>query len=278
MGRISTPEARRPKPGACCYIPSVRELLRRYPRFFLWTALSGLALRLLFVIIAPQVTDDSRVYADVAKNWLSHGIYGTTDSGAIVPTYIRLPGYPAFLAIVFALFGSDNFRAVMLIQVLIDLGTCWLIADLSKRTFPTEALLGCAPGALEYKQESSGDRAAKVAFLLTALCPFLANYSAAVLTETLEVLFTAMALDFAVIGFNRMAMRDAYGPRTSTSAARAANQSGRNAALKRGFVRLAFRSSFMYAPWLVWAVCGLAIGAAILLRPDGGLLLIGIGL
>ena len=31
------------------------------------------------------------------------------------------------------------------------------------------------------------DRAAKAAFLLAGLCPFLANYAAAALTETLEI-------------------------------------------------------------------------------------------
>ena len=46
----------------------------------------------------------------------------------------------------------------------------------------------------------ASERAAKVAFLLAALCPFLANYSAAVLTETLEIFFTALALDLAMRG------------------------------------------------------------------------------
>jgi 4-amino-4-deoxy-L-arabinose transferase-like glycosyltransferase len=108
-----------------------------------------------------------------------------TDSSQIVPTYIRLPGYPAFLAIVFAMFGRDNFRAVLLLQVLIDIGTCFVTADLARRML--------------------GNKAAKAAFLLTALCPFLANYSAAALTETLEVFFTAAALDFAAIGLTSLA-------------------------------------------------------------------------
>ena len=97
-----------------------------------------------------------------------------------MPTLSRLPGYPAFLAAIFALFGWSNFRAVLLIQVLFDLGTCFLIADLARRLF--------------------SDRAAKAAFMLAAICPFLANYSAAALTETLEIFFTALALDFAVCG------------------------------------------------------------------------------
>ena len=79
--------------------------------------------------------DDSRFYANIAKNWLQHGVYGITNSGVITPTLARLPGYPAFLAAIFALFGVGNFRAVLLVQVLFDLATCFLIADLARRLF-----------------------------------------------------------------------------------------------------------------------------------------------
>ncbi len=128
----------------------------------------------------PGVVDDSRLYANIAENWLLHGVYGVTNSGVIMPTLSRLPGYPAFLAAIFALFGDENFRAVLLVQVLFDLATCFLIADLARRLF-------CG-------------RAAQAAFLLAALCPFLANYAATALTETLEIFFTALALDLAFCG------------------------------------------------------------------------------
>jgi 4-amino-4-deoxy-L-arabinose transferase-like glycosyltransferase len=205
----------------------VRELVRQNARFFLVTALAGLGLRLLFVFFFPGVVDDSRLYADIAKNWLQHGIYGVTDSGQIVPTLSRLPGYPAFLAAIFAIFGVDNFRAVLLVQVVFDLGTCFLIADLSRRLL--------------------SKRAAKAAFMLAAICPFLANYAAAALTETLEVFFTALALDLAVYGLSVDA--------GSSATAGVAQKPGR----------------------AVWLACGLAIGAGILLRPDGGILLATVG-
>ena len=192
---------------------------REQARFFLWASLAALALRLFLVLRFPAVVDDSRLYADIAKNWLLHGIFGITNSGAIMPTLSRLPGYPAFLAAIFALFGPDHFRPVLLIQVLFDLATCFLIADMARRLF--------------------SERAAKAAFLLAAFCPFLANYAAAVLTETLEVFFTALALDLAFRGLGI-----------------------------RG------RAS---RPKLAWLGCGLAVGGGILLRPDGGLLLAAIG-
>jgi hypothetical protein len=193
----------------------MREMIRKHARFFLGVTLVGLAFRLFLVFRAPGVVDDSRLYADIAKNWLQHGIYGITNSGAIMPTLSRLPGYPAFLAAIFWIFGSDNFRAVLLLQVLFDLATCFLIADTARRLF--------------------SERAAKAAFLLAAVCPFLANYAGAALTETLEIFFTALAFDLAFRGLN-----------IGGASAR---------------------------PRLAWLGCGLAIGGAILLRPDGGILL-----
>ncbi len=165
-----------------------------------------------------MLTDDSRVYSDLAINWLKHGIYGQTQLTQIVPTDARLPGYPTFLAGIFWLFGVGNFRAVLLTQILVDLGTCLIVADLARRL--------------------ASDRAARIAFVLAALCPFLANYSAAVLTETLEIFFTALALDCAAAALNRMQEGD------------------RGATL--------------------WAATGAAIAACILLRPDGGILMVAV--
>jgi len=207
----------RPKVTPNAYILTVLELVRKDARFFLAVALAGLALRLVFVLHFPAVVDDSRLYADIAENWLQHGIYGITNSGEVVPTLSRLPGYPAFLAAVFAIFGWSNFRAVLLIQVLFDLGTGLLIADLARRMFSA--------------------RAAKAAFALAALCPFLANYAAAALTETLEVFFATLALDLAICGIT--------GFRNNSNSMRAS---------------------------ATWFGCGLSIGACILLRPDGGIL------
>jgi 4-amino-4-deoxy-L-arabinose transferase-like glycosyltransferase len=196
----------------------VRELVRKNFRFFVLATLAALALRLFFLLKVPHVTSDSTFYADLAKNWLLHGVYGRTyDPGQITPTYARVPGYPAFLALVFAVFGLDNYRAALTIQVLVDVGTCFVISDLARRCL--------------------SDRAAKAAFLLAAWCPFLAQYSAAALAETLEIFFTALAMDFAIMGLGSLAS---------------------------GELR----------PWLG---CGASVAACILLRPDGGLLLLAIG-
>ncbi len=190
--------------------------MRQHLRFFLVATLAGFGLRLLFLLRFPGITTDSFVYGDIAKNWLQHGIYGLSGPDEISATYIRLPGYPAFLAAVFAIFGMEHYRAVLVIQIFVDIGTCLVIADMARRLI--------------------SPRAARAAFLLAALCPFLASYSAAALTETLEIFFTALALDFAIAGLTTV----------------------------KGLM-----------PWLA---CGLSVGAAILLRPDGGLLLVAVEL
>ena len=134
----------------------------------------GFILRLLFVIHTPRIAGDTLIYGDIAKNWMHHGVYGfsSTASGP-VPTLIRLPGYPLFLALCFAIFGPDRYTAVMVVQCLIDLGTCLLVADLARRLF--------------------GGRAGLIVLWLGALCPFTANYVAAPLTETLSLQCIAVA-------------------------------------------------------------------------------------
>ncbi len=134
---------------------------------------AGLALRLWWVHAHPALAGDPQVYADIARNWLQHGVYGVTNE-TTRPTLIRLPGYPLFLALCFRLFGLQSVRAVLLVQVAVDLGTCALIAATARRLWSR--------------------RAGMVALWLAALCPFTATYSAALLTETLELLTIAAAL------------------------------------------------------------------------------------
>lgn len=140
---------------------------------------AGLLLRLWFIRHYALVTGDSLLYGDIAKNWLTHGIYGfgdTTPAGVEIvrPTLIRLPAYPMFLAACFRLFGIEHYHAVMYVQAMVDLLTCGLAALTARSLF--------------------GRRAAIVVLWLAALCPFTANYTADPLTETLTL--NAMALVF----------------------------------------------------------------------------------
>jgi hypothetical protein len=145
--------------------------------FTLIVLAAGAALRLWFIHARSQVQGDSLLYGDIATNWLTHRIYGHSvghDSGltTIEPTLVRLPGYPAFLALCFAGFGVANYRAVVYLQALIDLGTCLLIASLAGKL--------------------CGQRAGRIALLLSALCPFTAAYVAFPLTETLSIFCVAL--------------------------------------------------------------------------------------
>src|SRR5438270_4249173 len=134
---------------------------------------AGLALRLWFVAHLARVGGDTLVYGNIARNWMQHGVYGfTAPPGAPVPTLIRLPGYPLFLMACFSMFGVEHYAAVMYVQCAIDLGTCVLIAALAGRFF--------------------GRRAAMAALWLSALCPFMANYTAAALTEVLTLFCIAL--------------------------------------------------------------------------------------
>src|SRR5438552_9652498 len=91
--------------------------------------LVALGFRLFIALRLPtDEPDDGRLYARIASNVLDHGVYSIATEEPYSPTYIRLPGYPLFLAAVYKLFGHDNNKAVRVIQGVVDTLTCWLVA------------------------------------------------------------------------------------------------------------------------------------------------------
>jgi len=209
-------------------IACVRELLHHHFKFFLFCTLAAIGLRLIFIFKFPVLQGDTFVYGDIAKNWLLHGVYGLTNDGVAQATYIRLPGYPTFLAILFKIFGMEHYNSAMFTQVVVDLGTCFVVSALALEI--TRAQDFAAQDA------SQAERPALIAFLLTALCPFLANFVATPLTETWAIFFTALALYLAVKGLGSL-----------------------------------FHGSPGYWKW--WLGCGFALGAGLLFRPDTGIVL-----
>lgn len=139
--------------------------------------LAGLALRLFFVIHFPFRAGDTKFYDDLARNWLDHGVYGLYVLGRLMPTDMRTPGYPAFLAGIYAVFGRTD-AAVTMAQAVADLMTCVLTALIAARLAPAA---GRAP-------------VATAALWIAALCPFTANYAAVMLTEALATFLTTFAL------------------------------------------------------------------------------------
>ncbi|HEX2329132.1 MAG TPA: glycosyltransferase family 39 protein [Candidatus Angelobacter sp.] len=196
------------------------ELLRRNWLFFAVTTLAALGLRLFFVFKFPHISGDTFIYGDIARNWLNHRTFGLMELGEIRPTLIRLPGYPAFLAVMFKIFGQEHYTAVMVVQALIDTNLCLVIAAI----------------ALELMNE----KAAKAAYLLAALCPFIANYVAAPMSETLSIFCTAHAFYYGIRGLKELQQQ-----RAGTS---------------------------------YWVIAGLWSAAGTYMRPDGILVLAALGL
>jgi hypothetical protein len=147
---------------------------KKYRYQYLWPLLAGLALRCAFLFHHARFGGDALTYGDLAHNMLAHHIYGFTEDSGIRSTLIRLPGYPLFLAACFALFGDQNYLAVLWIQIPIDLATCALLASLAARL-------------------SHSKRTALAVLWLAALCPFTANYASAALTETLSLFCVTVA-------------------------------------------------------------------------------------
>lgn len=195
-------------------------LLWRNKWFFLLVTMAALALRLFFVFRYPHVAGDSFVYGDIAKVWMNHGAYGISDGPGFYPTMSRMPGYPGFLAAVFSVFGQEHYTAVLVVQAFLDTNTCLVIAALGL--------------------EICGARAAMIAYVVAAFCPFTANYAGTALAETATIFCTAHVLYYGVRGLRALA---AGAPNAGC-----------------------------------WVAAGLWTAVAIYLRPESGLLLAALGL
>ena len=146
---------------------------------------AGLCLRLFFVFKFPANSGDTVLYEQMATNWLKHHVYAMEVFGQITPVDLRMPGYPAFLAMVYAITGRTGPDArlwVMIAQAFVDLLSCVLIATLAATLF------------LMVNERNSPGRVLTAALWLAALCPFTANYAAVPLTEVFATFFTAAAL------------------------------------------------------------------------------------
>jgi Dolichyl-phosphate-mannose-protein mannosyltransferase len=202
----------------------------RSQRWLGWRAiaalLGGLILRLWMWSAFPQTGGDSLVYSNLAKNILRRWQFALTDgSGVPHSTLIRLPGYPLFLAACFRVFGSDNYRAVIGLQIAFELAACLLLADFVRRI--------------------ASPRAGLNTLWLATMCPFIAVYACAPLTESLTFDMICAAL---------WSLQRTLSGRDSTKVRTSANS-----------------GQFSWAPLLLFT---LTISYAALLRPDGALLAI----
>jgi len=195
---------------------------------------AGLALRLFFIWRFPFYSGDTKFYEELARNWLDHGVYGLDVGGSLTAVDMRVPGYPAFLAAIYFVLGRSA-RVVMVAQAFLDLGTCVLTALIAARLAPASrrAIVGTA------------------ALGMAALCPFTADYTAVVLTETLATFFTTLAVLVFVYFLTELGLD------LSVSAT-------------------AQRKTLLFAGWFL--LLGLVAGLGTLVRPEMPLVLAAAGI
>ena len=106
------------------------------------------------------------------------------DSPVFIPEVIRTPGYPAFVAVIYRLFGEQTLP-VAIAQAFVFVLICLVVFAIAKRI--------------------AGERAATLAAVMTALFPPLPYYGALVLTEvwTTFVLGLAMLVCLRAIQHDR---------------------------------------------------------------------------
>src|ERR1041384_3271439 len=196
---------------------------RRWILYLLFL-LVALGFRLFVALrLANDDPDDGRVYSQIARNVLEQHVYSHDPQAPYAPSIIRVPGYPLFLAGIYAVFGHGNNTAVRVVQAVIDTATCVLSAWVAF--------------AWAVNQERK-HRAALIAFILAAVCPFTAIYVATILTEVLTNFLTAAMVLTATFAFKASVRKKALG-------------------------------------W--WVATGLLAGLAVLFRPDSGLFAAAIG-
>jgi 4-amino-4-deoxy-L-arabinose transferase-like glycosyltransferase len=97
------------------------------------------------------------------------------DTDVFVPEVIRTPGYPAFVALIYLVFGVGNDMAVAIAQAFVFVAICWMVFAIARR--------------------AAGDRSAIVAGLMTALYSPLPYFGSLIVTE----LWTAFMATAAIL-------------------------------------------------------------------------------
>ena len=171
-------------PESVCSIVRCVPLMKRIFSHPIVALAAGLGLRLFFVLKYPANSGDTVLYEQMATNWLKHHTYAMEVYGQVTPVDLRMPGYPAFLAVIYAItgrIGADARLWIMLAQAVVDLLSCLLIATLAATLF------------LMVNERNPPQRVFTAALWLSALCPFTANYAAVPLTEVFATFFSVAA-------------------------------------------------------------------------------------
>src|SRR5438045_4965974 len=160
---------------------------RRHRLIFLSLLVVAASFRIAVVHWLPNDSaDDGLGYAQIARNVLEHHVYSHATEAPFDPSFVRLPGYPLFVAAIYAVFGHTNNTAVRIAQALIDTGTCALVAWLAFLWQP---------------DERRKIRTAIAALALAAVNPFTTIYAALILTEVPATLLIVAACVAATLAF-----------------------------------------------------------------------------
>ncbi|HJU43022.1 MAG TPA: glycosyltransferase family 39 protein [Vicinamibacterales bacterium] len=150
-------------------------------RRFLWIAvLIALAHGGLFVVYqrgeweSATAWTDQQGYQRLGASLATTGRFTRYDIDDFVPEVIRTPGYPAFIAVIYLLFGVGNDMAVAIAQVVAYAGICALVFLIGRRAMST--------------------RAGLIAALIAALYPPLPHFASLILTELWTTFVATLAM------------------------------------------------------------------------------------
>jgi hypothetical protein len=110
------------------------------------------------------------------------------DSEAFVPEVIRTPGYPAFVAVIYKIFGVGNDLAVAIAQAFVFAAICAMVFLIARR--------------------AAGDRPAIVAASMTALYSPLPYFGSLILTELWTAFMATAAILVCLRAVQRGELRD----------------------------------------------------------------------
>lgn len=188
------------------------------------------------------------------------------DTDVFVPEVIRTPGYPAFVAVIYLLFGVGNDLAVAIAQALVFAAICWMVFAIARK--------------------AAGDRSAIVAGVMTALYSPLPYFGSLILTE----LWTAFMATAAVLVCLRATQRGRLADYAFAGALFSATtlvrpafflmpfffaiavpllvKQQRKATALKGWAALVFTAALVMSPWFLYNYVNLG---QITLSPAGGI-------
>lgn len=130
-----------------------------------WLLIGGFLFRLFLAFGAyGRLVFDAKGYSDFAVQFL-RGAWP-------IDCCAKNMGYPAFLSVIYALFGIENLIAVRLVHIAVDMGTAFLLWSTAKKMF--------------------SPRAAFFSFIIYLFNPFTAAFTGLGLAETLSIFLVVL--------------------------------------------------------------------------------------